>query len=223
VTRSRQSAGRVLFATTPPLRYLGFVVNSPCAARGRAPSQAVLKVKVAVLPCFAFFVSGVLSGAATRVQAQGVDASMAAIAGLSFTEQDQRLPASPLVGLQATSTMRLTDAVYGFDPFVGGEAVAMVTHPEADRAVVDYLVSGRAGIRMKGPGELALFGLLGAGWPQTERTWDSEMEVWEGGDALIYGGGIALAGRGLLGELRILLDRRLGDQPVVQAVFGSRW
>lgn len=153
-----------------------------------------------------------------------VTASATGYLGLSFNEQEQRMPASPLVG--GAATLDIWQAFVGADLWLDGVDAA-----GADTTVtafhLNYYVGGRAGIKLAHPQiypVIRLFGLAGRAFPASELVWNPTIRAYEGGSSLIVGGGANVSVGPVRVEARIIQDRRFstGETSLTIAVGWTR-
>ena len=166
--------------------------------------------------------AGLLAPSAGAAQ-QPVTITTSAYLGLSFNEQEERLPASPLVG--GSATLDLWQVSVGGDLWLNGVDALQADSTTAFH--LNYYVAGRVGVKLAHPRVypvVRLFGLAGLAFPARDLVWNRDLKAWEGGSSVIVGGGANVSVGPIMAEARFIQDRRFstGGTSVTVAIGWTR-
>lgn len=151
---------------------------------------------IAVLMAFGSILSQMEGVAAQETEEpEGISVNVVVLpyAGVADNPREVRLPVSPMGGMRATAEVWLPPTgPVRLAAFLGGAATVMAVNAEAGLEI-DYLTTGLGGIRLDVPTHPYVIGFFGRGYPVANRTYDTELRKWLGGDSVVYGWGAGLS------------------------------
>ncbi|MYA63504.1 MAG: hypothetical protein F4022_14880 [Gemmatimonadetes bacterium] len=154
------------------------------------------RYSIAVLMAFGSVLSQTEGVAAQETEVpEGISVNVVVLpyAGVADNPREVRLPVSPMGGMRATAEVLLPPTgPVRLAAFLGGAATIMAVNAEAGLEI-DYLTTGLGGIRLDVPTHPYVIGFFGRGYPVANRTYDTELRKWLGGDSVVYGWGAGLS------------------------------
>ena len=177
------------------------------------------RYSIAVLMAFGSVLSqteGVVAQETEESEGISINVVVLPYAGVADNPREVRLPVSPMGGMRATAEVLLPPTgPVRLAAFLGGAATIMAVNAEAGLEI-DYLTTGLGGIRLDVPTHPYVIGFFGRGYPVANRTYDTELRKWLGGDSVVYGWGR----RPVAGDRGLELQHR-GTLPARSAHAGT--